>query len=70
MMLVDDWHILLGMIDLEELIGYGHKVSYTAAPPIGWVPGAHLGMYRPPQPQEDEMRSGILVQNSTMKLWW
>eukprot|EP01114_Cavostelium_apophysatum_P015072 TRINITY_DN4035_c0_g1_i1.p1 TRINITY_DN4035_c0_g1~~TRINITY_DN4035_c0_g1_i1.p1 ORF type:complete len:188 (-),score=53.72 TRINITY_DN4035_c0_g1_i1:129-692(-) len=57
-----------GSVLPEELIAYAHKISYTSAPPVGWVQGMPLGMFRPPQPQEDEMRSGILVQNTNVKV--
>lgn len=51
-----------GARDPEELVDYAHKVSYTTSAPPGWQPNMPLIMHRPPAPQEDEMRSGILYQ--------
>jgi len=48
--------------NVEDLVAYAHKISATTSGPSGWSPeqGPLLPMYRPPAPQEDEMRSGIL----------
>jgi len=51
-----------GAIPPEDLVEYSHKISCTTSGPSGWTPasGQPLIMYKPPAPQEDEMRSGIL----------
>lgn len=47
-------------IDVDALIAYSQKISYTTAPPPGWNPELPLGRRRPPFPQDDQMRGSVL----------
>jgi hypothetical protein len=47
-------------VDVESLIAYAQKISYTTAPPPGWTPEVPLGRRRPPFPQDDQLRSSVL----------
>jgi hypothetical protein len=47
-------------VDVDALIAYSQKISYTTAPPPGWNPELPLGRRRPPFPQDDQMRGSVL----------
>eukprot|EP01104_Vermistella_antarctica_P009145 TRINITY_DN232_c0_g1_i2.p1 TRINITY_DN232_c0_g1~~TRINITY_DN232_c0_g1_i2.p1 ORF type:complete len:400 (+),score=117.17 TRINITY_DN232_c0_g1_i2:225-1424(+) len=47
-------------LDPSEIITYSHKISYTTSAPPGWAPGESLMQFRPPHPQEGQMRAGVL----------
>jgi hypothetical protein len=57
---VQKFSYLLAAVEPEELVQYSHKISVTTSGPPLWSPGKPLVMYKPPAPQEDEMRSGLL----------
>lgn len=47
-------------IEPNDLVEYGHKISYTTAGPPNYTPGMRLNIFHPPAPQEFEIRSGLL----------
>jgi len=55
-----------GKVDAADLVSYAHKISYTTNAPPNWTEGPPLSIsgYRPPHPQEDQMRAGSLYQEN------
>eukprot|EP01119_Soliformovum_irregulare_P014894 TRINITY_DN4124_c0_g1_i2.p1 TRINITY_DN4124_c0_g1~~TRINITY_DN4124_c0_g1_i2.p1 ORF type:complete len:172 (+),score=22.40 TRINITY_DN4124_c0_g1_i2:34-516(+) len=49
-----------GAVDPKDLVEYSHKICYTTGGPPGWGGDTPLVTFRPPAPQDDEMRSGLL----------
>jgi len=41
----------VGAVDPEELVNYGHKISYTTSAPPNWAPDKPLMALRTPAPQ-------------------
>ncbi|KAL6042912.1 Mediator of RNA polymerase II transcription subunit 4, partial [Balamuthia mandrillaris] len=46
-------------IKVDEVVSYAHKISYTTAAPPNWNPSMPLLMFRPPAPQEEQIRAGL-----------
>ena len=47
----------------QELIAYAHRLSFTTSAPPGFVPGqTPLGLFKPPAPQDMQLRSSVLHQ--------
>lgn len=49
----------------RRTLQYAHRLSYTSFAPYGYVPGAPLGHFRPPAPQEHQMCFSGLHQLSS-----
>jgi hypothetical protein len=47
-------------VDVDALISYAQKISYTTSAPLDWTPEKPLLRRRPPFPQDDQMRSSVL----------
>ena len=48
---------------VRDIIAYAHKLSYTTFAPPGFVPGqTALRHFKPPAPQEFQLRSSLLHQ--------
>lgn len=41
---------------VRNLLSYAHRLSYSSSAPIGYQPGQPLYFFKPPAPQEAEMR--------------
>jgi hypothetical protein len=41
---------------VRGLLSYAHRLSYSSAAPLGYQPGQPLYFFKPPAPQEAEMR--------------
>ena len=39
-------------INVEELLAYAQKISFTTSAPRNWNPQLSLGRFRPPYPQD------------------
>ncbi len=51
-------------VDVESLIAYGHRLSYSTSAPVGWNPNLpHMQQFRPPAPQEHNIRAGLYYTN-------
>lgn len=47
----------------QELIAFAHRLSFTTAAPPGFIPGeTPLGLFKPPAPQDVQLRSSMLHQ--------
>ena len=47
----------------RELIAYAHRLSFTTSAPPGFVPGqSPLMHFKPPAPQDFQLRSSVLHQ--------
>ena len=58
----------LNKVPLKELILYSHRISGTSLAPSGWNYQDPLPIsFRPPAPQEHEMRSTALFYNDTQQ---
>eukprot|EP00884_Botryococcus_braunii_P012964 jgi/Botrbrau1/21669/Bobra.43_1s0067.2 len=44
----------------RQIITYAHKLSFTTFAPPGWAPGKPLGRFRPPAPQDWQLRASQL----------
>lgn len=44
----------------RQIITYAHKLSFTTFAPQGWAPGRPLGRFRPPAPQDWQLRASQL----------
>jgi hypothetical protein len=47
-------------VEVDALVAYAQKISYTTSAPLGWTPDKPLLRRRPPFPQDDQMRSSVL----------
>lgn len=48
-------------MQVQELIGYAHRLSFTTSAPPGFIPGqTPLVLFKPPAPQEGEFRASAL----------
>ncbi len=47
---------------VRRTLQYAHRLSYTTFAPPGYTPGAPLGLFRPPAPQEHQMCFSALHQ--------
>ncbi|KAL4429587.1 hypothetical protein ABPG77_008636 [Micractinium sp. CCAP 211/92] len=45
---------------VHGLLSYAHRLSYSSSAPLGYQPGQPLLFFRPPAPQEAEMRASQL----------
>lgn len=45
---------------VRSLLSYAHRLSYSSAAPLGYQPGQPLYFFKPPAPQEAEMRASQL----------
>ncbi|KAL4458401.1 hypothetical protein ABPG75_013266 [Micractinium tetrahymenae] len=45
---------------VRGLLSYAHRLSYSSAAPLGFQPGQPLFFFKPPAPQEAEMRASQL----------
>ena len=54
----------LDKVPADDIIRYAKRISYTTAAPPGWNPPQPLRLFKPPNPQEDMMRSSLLYQSS------
>lgn len=54
---------LVDPVAIEELLGYARNVSSTTSAPADWNPSKPLKLFRPPNPQEDMMRSSLLYKS-------
>jgi hypothetical protein len=53
-------------VDVDEVVAYAHKVSYTTSAPPNWNPNLpHMRMFLPPAPQEINILQGNFYHNST-----
>ena len=54
----------------RRIVLYAHKLSYTTFAPLGYESGRPLvGHFRPPAPQEGQMRSAQLHQFAGEEFW-
>ena len=55
--------VVVSAAKARDVVAYAHKLSYSTAPPPGFVPGkTPLGHFKPPAPQELQLRSSQLHQ--------
>lgn len=53
-------------VDVDEVVAYAHKVSYTTSAPPNWNPNLpHMRMFQPPAPQEINILQGNYYHNTT-----
>jgi hypothetical protein len=53
-------------VDVDEVVAYAHKVSYTTSAPPNWNPSLpHMRMFLPPAPQDINILQGNIYHNST-----
>ena len=45
---------------VRALLSYAHRLSYSSSAPLGFQPGQPLYFFKPPAPQEAEMRASQL----------
>jgi hypothetical protein len=45
---------------VQGLLSYAHRLSYSTSAPLGYQPGQPLYFFKPPAPQEAEMRASQL----------
>lgn len=45
---------------VQGLLAYAHRLSYSTSAPLGYQPGQQLYFFKPPAPQEAEMRASQL----------
>ncbi len=45
---------------VRSLLAYSHRLSYSSSAPLGYQPGQPLYFFKPPAPQEAEMRASQL----------
>ena len=45
---------------VRTLLSYAHRLSYSSSAPLGFQPGQPLYFFKPPAPQEAEMRASQL----------
>jgi len=58
---VTEFPVAADIHQTEELIAYAHRLSFTTSAPPGFVPGnTPLGLFKPPAPQDAQLRSSIL----------
>ncbi len=51
----------IGAASARDIVTYAHKLSYTTFAPFGFVPGVTpLRNFRPPAPQEQQLRASAL----------
>jgi hypothetical protein len=50
-------------VDVDDLVAYAHKISYTTSAPLDWNPQLGLGRHRPPYPQDGSFKSRQLLNN-------
>ncbi|KAJ7516914.1 hypothetical protein O6H91_21G004300 [Diphasiastrum complanatum] len=63
----EDIHIEPGMVNVQELVAYAHRISYTTFAPPEFASGqAPLRGAFPPAPQEEQMRASQLYFFSDM----
>ena len=49
--------------DVQNIIGYAHRLSFTTSAPPGFVPGqSQLFLHKPPAPQDVQFRTSALHQ--------
>ncbi|CAM6117396.1 unnamed protein product [Calypogeia fissa] len=64
----DSVEIGLGTINIQELVAYAHRISYTTFAPPEFAEGAPLRGALPPAPQEEQMRASKLYQINELEL--
>jgi hypothetical protein len=51
------------MEQAQELVAYAHRLSFTTSAPPGFIPGqSQLLHFKPPAPQDIQLRSSALHQ--------
>ncbi|BBN03954.1 mediator of RNA polymerase II transcription subunit 4 [Marchantia polymorpha subsp. ruderalis] len=58
----------LGTINVQELVAYAHRISYTTFAPPEFAEGAALRGALPPAPQDEQMRASKLYHVSELDL--
>ncbi|KAL2611213.1 hypothetical protein R1flu_022905 [Riccia fluitans] len=58
----------LGTINVQELVAYAHRISYTTFAPPEYAEGAPLRGALPPAPQDEQMRMSRLYQVNELDL--
>lgn len=49
--------------DINSILDFAQRISGTTSAPPGWKPGEPLGLHRPPNPQEEQIRASLLFQH-------
>lgn len=54
---------------VRSLLSYAHRLSYSSCAPLGYQPGQPLYFFKPPAPQEVEMRASQLHAFARERGW-